>query len=815
MIDDIWNTLNPRNTILFLGSGFSMEATNKQGEYFLDGKSLANKLGEGLEYGASTDLTLRDVSDDYVPNRLADLNQLLQPLMTTMRISDDQKEIIRQPWRRIYTTNYDDVFEFGQIAEGRPLDPVSFSDDVRKSKTGIQVVHLHGYIHKCTDENVDEELVLTERSYVRQLAFPRPWFDEFVDDIRFCQSVVFLGYSLADTPINALLVRSPEIAKKTTFIVRSAPDQRYERQVSIYGSIRPIALAGFAAHMKALAAIPRPPHNTRLAAFSEMSPGKDKKSLIPATIVEVRNLLTFGTFKPIACAASWPKPEYVIPRFSKINEAISALGQAKTIILHSRTGNGKTVFSEMLSIALSEKGWRCIRAKSAPTLNDDDLRILGSTQRVVLFFRNLDDATQTMKQLSNPRPDVRFVVEVPTAIADVRANALSRDLAKPFHRIDLNEMSSADIADFENILKMAGIRPKDFVATFEKCVELRDFLLRLYENTTIRSALMNHAKPLWNVPSVRRVMTTSFVLKCLDLDISPTMKRDIIGEDPAAALESISSALRGNAHDLFEFTDASVEPFSSVVSEVLLDELVTPDDILEWVLRVAVISGRRKQEELDKNEYGPRFTEAKKVLGGVLNLSGLRRLLKKYPSCDDQIGLMYEKARRFPEINSEPLFWLQLAILLDDPKGPLANLEQALEHMDAAYQRGEALPKFRPYQLETYHLRLLLHIETHPDSKGVPIKHWQAIIKLLERFALMLGDASHRGFAVAVLAIFEAFVMARAADMLPDQKREITTRLQANADALDRLPMEFKLSSCSETTRESLSRTINRLGRHD
>jgi len=44
MDDSNWANLNPKNTILFLGSGFSMEATNKTGNTFLDGNKLAKHL---------------------------------------------------------------------------------------------------------------------------------------------------------------------------------------------------------------------------------------------------------------------------------------------------------------------------------------------------------------------------------------------------------------------------------------------------------------------------------------------------------------------------------------------------------------------------------------------------------------------------------------------------------------------------------------------------------------------------------------------------------------------------------------------------
>ncbi|WP_425536743.1 SIR2 family protein [Ensifer adhaerens] len=142
--------------------------------------------------------------------------------------------------------------EFGLLGCGVTPEPLTFTDPVKKPGNGRQIIHLHGYIHRCSNEDLDERLVLTQRSYVRQLSAPRPWFDQFIDDIRFAQAIVFVGYSLADVPIAALLLSAPEIRAKTSFVVRSPPDRRYERQVSLYGTIRPIALQGLADHLRAI-----------------------------------------------------------------------------------------------------------------------------------------------------------------------------------------------------------------------------------------------------------------------------------------------------------------------------------------------------------------------------------------------------------------------------------------------------------------------------------------------------------------------------------------------------------------------------------
>jgi hypothetical protein len=220
-----------------------------------------------------------------------------------------------------------------------------------------------------------------------------------------------VGYSLSDTPITSLLLSSPGIRDKTTFVVREVPDERYKRQVERYGSIRTIAISGFASHLRGLSAKPRQKIPERFSAFEEMNPTRDKKILSPPTAIEVRNLFTIGTFSRQSCAAIWPSAGYTIPRLKKIEEAVSALATTKTLLLHARMGNGKTVFCEMLALSLADKNWRCIRAKALASLTDDDLILLNNTPRLAVFFRSIDDAIQIIKQIPKPRSDSRFIVE--------------------------------------------------------------------------------------------------------------------------------------------------------------------------------------------------------------------------------------------------------------------------------------------------------------------------------------------------------------------------------------------------------------------
>ncbi|WDZ78573.1 hypothetical protein PWG15_08840 [Ensifer adhaerens] len=307
-------------------------------------------------------------------------------------------------------------------------------------------------------------------------------------------------------------------------------------------------------------------------------------------------------------------------------------------------------------------------------------------------------------------------------------------------------------------------------------------------------------------------MITAFLLKSLDLDVSPALKRTIVGEDPSAALEAVLEDLRDNVHDFFDFRDATVEPFSAIVSQVLVSELMDAQDILDWALRVSTVVSRIKREDLREGPISGRGREAVKVMGRVLQVSRLRKLLNNVPDHDQRILRMYEEARLVPELNAEPLFWLQFAILLDSPEGDLEQLTQALEHIRSAYDRAESNAGYQTYQLDTYHMRLLLHIEMHRDTPMEDIGLWQEIVQLLEKFGAMLRDADHRDFVIRVLAEIEPFVGKRSDCMGAKNILILKEQLRSIVQALNDLPAPAKEESGVEPVRFSLLRSIHQLG---
>ncbi|MBD8701625.1 hypothetical protein IFT54_17550 [Sphingomonas sp. CFBP 13714] len=102
------DTLDPKNSVLFLGSGFSADATNIAREKLPAGQPLLERLAEAIGQ-SPRDHDLKSAADAFSHRFDVSLYDILYNTFTVSSVLDYQKYILSLPWARIYTTNYDDM----------------------------------------------------------------------------------------------------------------------------------------------------------------------------------------------------------------------------------------------------------------------------------------------------------------------------------------------------------------------------------------------------------------------------------------------------------------------------------------------------------------------------------------------------------------------------------------------------------------------------------------------------------------------------------------------------------------------------------
>lgn len=176
--------LRRNRVVLFLGAGFSKEAENFAGEQVPDARGLAIKLWNNLGYLGDYDGTELRYLYDAARKRNGDqsVRILLRDLLTVSKYPDWYKFVSGWYWRRIYTTNIDNLVEttFAGTPSAPKLEQIIPPDEfvdrdafLRK----IQYVKFHG-----SAANLDKPIVFSPIEYGRRASLHDTWYDHFLRD---------------------------------------------------------------------------------------------------------------------------------------------------------------------------------------------------------------------------------------------------------------------------------------------------------------------------------------------------------------------------------------------------------------------------------------------------------------------------------------------------------------------------------------------------------------------------------------------------------------------------------------------------------
>jgi len=775
--------IDPTGSILFLGSGFSFGAENILGDAMPSGKGLkdifAAKLGVSAE-----DYDLMTLADEFTQRAELNLYETVYEIFTTVKARDHQKAILAEKWRRIYTTNYDDLAEHIRFDKGCEIHSYSFDSPKPSRLEAGAIIHLHGSIRDATEENVLQQLVLNESSYVRQHIERSVWYDEFVRDLMFCTNCFFIGYSLADMHVAALLMKNEHLRKKIFFITRDLNDSIFNRRVEPYGTILAIGADGFAELCETL---PRPSMTvdpSRLKAFKYLDPHKDKRTLAQPTPIEILNLVTYGKFSEQRCLSTLPESKYVIARNSTVAEAQRLLSIHKCILVHSRLGNGKTIFLHILAHKLAEEGYRCYLCKENTEVPNQDLDVLAQVRKAVILFDSYNLAIEIIPRCAH-LDNVKFVVSVRTGVQEVRLHEIHSRLPASLARLSLNKLEPADRADLKILLNSSGVRVEDLERSIDTSQEIRDVVVSLYQNRAIRDKITQELEPLMRQEKSRKVMVCAHLVKWIGGDLETSFLRAVSGEDPYA-LRVNGGAM---AVDLLQFDDDNVQARSALFSEFLIKHHFETDWIIDGVYCLVVEAVRRKRNR-----------NYQKILGSLIRFSALDWALRRDPGRSTALIALYERLHRDSAVNAEPLFWLQYAILMMS----VENMDAAERFLLTAYKRAEDSPGFKTYQIDTQALRYVLVRETQDSATNVT--RYDQLIEKLRVVIPMLTEEGHRSHAIQVMRDIEPFVEARVNALSLEQKNELVADLDKILLALARFDMATQAETASISVGESVER---------
>lgn len=703
------NKIFDGNCMLFLGSGFSLGSINVNRENLGTAGMLSNKL-DSLS-GGDNDGNLEDAADEFIETlgeyKLVDF---LKKEFTVNAYSKEQEIIGKCKWGRIYTTNYDNTIEKICQDNGRVLTPVTLSSSLReyrdKSNT---VIHLNGSVSDLTSNSLSEEFKLTSLSYLTQSFLNSEWISLFRYDLKDCDAIFFVGYSLAyDLDIKRLMFENPSIKDKTFFIVSDTEKSSRLKIMERFGTPISIGVDGFAIEIQKQMATYKPPvikYEKPYLCFVRPNCSNIRPKIQDNAIWD---LFFWGIPHVDILKYSYnfsPDYLYYVHR-DYLDKAIDLINNGqKNILVHSGLGNGKSLFIIGLSLELKRLGYDVyLYDHFDVSLNREIERICKKdNNRVVIIVENYSSNKEFFDILKTYRTNQILIVSDRTVNNDMGYDWLVDVVKAQFYSIDLNMMTDEEIEQLINIFDAYGLwshlSAKNY---FEKknyiiytCKRsFRNLLLGLLNSPTIItrfSSIINNIKERNNF---YEALVLILVSKVFDLNMDLDMLSD-----------AIDDTLIGNqmfkrnqiVKEFIDFDSLQIKVKSSILAEVILDKIVD-GAIIEKVMAKTFLNFDKKRHNLNY----------KRVLRSLLSYANMQRVLNHHdPKYKSIIVEFFEEVRQCAFCQNNPHYWLQYAIVkLDDQDFPLAET-----FFKNAYSYAAKKDSFDTYQIDNHFARFLLENE--------------------------------------------------------------------------------------------------------
>ena len=691
------------HAVLFVGAGYSQGATNSLGQPFKSARELADHLaiGAGLPNGTPLD----DAAEEFVNlHGEEELVREIKAEFAVAEVTSAQKGIADLPWRRIYTTNYDNVLEKARSSSMKRLRSVTLSNEARLRDSDkiseTLCVHLNGFVDNLTRDTIGSELKLTDTSYLTASVSDSPWAVMFRQDLGLARAVFFVGYSLADLDIRRLLVDSDQLKQKCFFIIGEEPDETIKRRVARFGVNVDMGSSKFADLLAEKSSNYIPADSNQHIGYSikQFTPPEIQSSSSDQSVFD---LLLLGNLKTDLVWKSLHEGDQYFLERPLTQQVLDGLDTGPRVaVIHSELGNGKSLVLEGIKCRALENGYQVytVSVRSGDIFSELDL-ILNSTQKNLVIIDNYPDWTDVINHFSlNARDNSSLVLSARSAVHDVMIDNISRLLGRediPEYSADLLTIGELEwIVDFFGQYglwaeRAAWSKERKLRYLSVQCkAQFSAILIRLFESPQIADRFDSILQKLNGRREYYEVLLSIMILVVIQRLPTMDLLMDIWGTKVLETQFKRNEVVR----EFFDFRAGEIKLRSATAAQFILknvadtnltiNTLVTMAKAVDnagkysaahWQLRTALMQFSTLQTLLPETQRRPatiRYYE------GIKNLEGCRR-------------------------NHQ--FWLQYAIACLT----LEELDRAEKYFATAYSlaRSRNSPT---YQIDNHFARFLL-----------------------------------------------------------------------------------------------------------
>lgn len=227
--------LSSNQVVLFLGSGFSLDAKNRNDENFPTGWKLGKKIWEFLQIeGDYDDTSLPEMYQAFIQEGIKKHLKIdfLESNLLSSEIPDQYRNITLPYWFKIYTTNIDDILTKSYREERKSIEELQYPFDQYserdQSLERTQIIYLHGKLPCDPDE-----VIFSPQQYAKAQLTHEPLYGQFVYDYSTLPTI-FIG-----TELNEPLFERYIVARDARFGLK----ERRPKSFLITPSLSPVKVS--------------------------------------------------------------------------------------------------------------------------------------------------------------------------------------------------------------------------------------------------------------------------------------------------------------------------------------------------------------------------------------------------------------------------------------------------------------------------------------------------------------------------------------------------------------------------------------------
>lgn len=682
--------------IAFTGAGFSLGTKNVLGSTPPMAGELAKKLSLLCNLEESEDLMFAaDVALEYADN--ISVLDLLKDNYTLTSVSEYHEKICKLPWKKFFTTNYDNSIELACLNIGKRIESVDLSyKPTNFLKKNNVCLHINGKIEGAEPEDLTSKIKLSDSSYLSPDSFVNSdWYYHFKKDLETASAIVFMGYSMYDMDVKKFLFENPELQEKTYFIVRDGADFKEIFTLRKYGHVLPIGVDRFSDLMKD---VQKQSHEDGIIFTETLVKHEVFDTQTDFRDIDSERLFLYGDYEIEKLHDSIRRIE-TIPYFIKrdiIPVCLNNIKNNNNIIITGDLGNGKSIVLEMLAYELTVNGFHTyiLRNNDGDYVSDLD-QIIKHEGTAVIIIDNCSNHPGLIKHIFEVKADNLIYV-----FADRNSNDIKFNISLDFieHNIDLlssDEIASAvkiidNLSTWQKFSALSTERKKRLV--YEKYdAQLSLLLLGLINSPNIKTKIKQQTDLIYSNPDHKKSVFCICICEVANVEPTSSLVSEISGTN---AIYHTSLRNSPPFNQIFKVNGATIKSKSSILSLSLLNNTFSDIYVRDVLLEIVERTDSIKDQDI----------EIKKIFKALLRFHIVERILPKNQSALDRY---YEQLKyRCTWLMDSPHYWVQYAMC----RLSFSDYNRAQNYLTNAYQKAETKKgSYHTDNIDTQQARLYLN----------------------------------------------------------------------------------------------------------